>query len=393
LPLPYGEDQIERLHESLRVAPNVINDCRLRRCAVIVDANPAHHKANLVTGDDGSYRSGCRTCFDALSRTHNIAALNAAQLSQAIEAQEDQHRLANAVNPNDPRSRGSIGDMPDLNTLQPEGARWAQCYAAVRPAIQVIDLAEVVRFLREASDQGRNPLNVVASISHGTQDWVFLGGAIHKTLPRNDNQQKNVGHLVAEIRDFLAPDIRWILYACLTAGGNPGGNGIYPDNGGSDTVAAELLNQLVANGKTHAEVWGHVGAGQALARPYWRRFRSQNLVRERPWSAPLTSLFDLCFPAEFFAQMADHIPGRFPRENDIRANAYGLFKQLLDTALQAPAARETVGLGLTHVEQNPSIHIPMWVFDLEDTSLAAACQEAWKNHPGSYFYRSEHRRR
>ena len=394
LPQPYGEDlQVMLWDGTVRVAPEMVTEMRLIRCAVIVDANPAHHKANLKLGPDGSYAAGCRKCYDALAPDIVALGSDSAEFRQAVEEQEEEHKRANAVDPDNPQSRGDIRDMPDLNTLGPEGEKWARFYAAARPAARVIDLVEVVDFLREASDQGRHPINVVACISHGVTDRVFLGGEINKALLANNRHKKNVRDFIAEIRDFLAPDVRWILYACLTAGEDPNARGIYPNSGGRDTLAAEFLNQLAARGKNLAEVWGHVGAGPALARPYWRRFRSADLVEARPWSEPLVTLFDYCFPPEYCNEMAELLPGQGTAANDIRANAYSIFKDTLGKALRAPTSNETLGLGLTHVEMTPSVHIPMWTSDPDISLLDEACQEAWREHRSSSYRQRRGRRR
>jgi len=409
-PFPLAEDSL------IRFMPNQMGDYRLLRTVVIADENPAHHKATLNINNDGSRAGGCERCYNALVATYvnwgthfrTLLATKRTEIEQEraaagrsplpepklaaqakkrtmnalkpeIEAQENAHLAANAPAPTHPR--GTLSGMSDVASLASEGMAWAEIYRPVRPLKKVINVQEVIDFLEEASDSGRHPINIVASLSHGTQDRVLLGGTIRRDLGRNtrsDPNEKKVSDFVDMIKDFVAPDIRWIFYACLTAGEDNEESGTYPDPDGVGTVVQRFHLELESSAlKPEAEVWGHVGPGEATTRPYWRRFRTADLAADAA-TENVATLFNICFPEDYVNYWVSrpHLTA-----NEIRGNMYIYFKQTLSRALQPDGIPDENNPRVPNTRKNAIVHIPMWPMDPEYTELPRFCQHAWERHP------------
>ena len=422
-PLPFGEDAIVRL------APDTMNRFRLLRAVVLADANPNHHKANLVIGPDGERQGGCQICYDDLAASGFVNAWKSALQSRrseaarqfagrvfnrrdpekdrqlrerAIERQaiqttmEDFKRRFEEAEEAHSRVRPVVAEMPDLKHLPTEGGIWGDLYQAVAPASvdgsqrrvkAVASINEIIAFLDEASASGRTPIHVVACLCHGTRERALIGGEIL----RDDRRQllpseTTATRFVTDVERFLAPDVRWIFYACGT-GGQDLKNGAYPEPDGVSRpnrqqpdglpVMALKFQQQLARTKPQAEVWGHLGKGDALTRPYWRRFRSPAFASSAD-TAPVVSLFDVCFPPEYVDQWVTESNSA----SEIRQQMYGDFKENLLTALRPPDFASSFR-GISSTRSNPIVHLPMWPVDFEHTELARFCQAAWERNPDS----------
>jgi hypothetical protein len=267
--------------------------------------------------------------------------------------------------------------MNDMkNELEQGGTTWKEDWDA-DDIFPIGTMSEVKDKLQTfSSDKGE--INVLACMMHGVPDRFFLGGTIwNRAVARSVGLSAT--DFVNQIKDYLAEDILWILYACGTAGnglaveGSRAEHGLDPQGqeGGRNTVAAALHDALHAAGKSRAEVWGHTGYGPATTRPYWRRYRERG--------APAVSLFEMCFNEDFvnkeLIRLGPHLP--WDSANVVRAEMFrmGQFDRNLGQALVE------LGPGEQGVRD-----IPLWSLvyrDPERTRLPARCQAEWKrrNNP------------
>jgi hypothetical protein len=317
----------------------------LRNIVVLFDQNPDHHATNLSRGiaEDGDRSAGCPWCYQRLlsrffhNHQEELAAWwwedgrTGAQRLEKLEAVKEDH--ASAVTRDE--NPVLIGTMPDMTTFQNRGQSLHRELDAIdnvlNPGAMRESMDEVVAFLRNVH-QLFGTINVIASVHHGFSNKIHLGGVL-------TNEQ--IDSFVDRIQEFLAEDIRWVFYACSTAGDDQ-----QPYQPANPPFAARFQESL-ARTKPQAEAWGHLGPGDTLERPYMVRFRAGNAI----------SLFDHCL------QGAERI-----------GDAYNLFKRILHRAFQ------DMGYGQNNFPgPEDAIHfIPLWPVDFEQTSLQERCLEAWR---------------
>lgn len=317
----------------------------LRNVVVLYDQNPHHHATRLINNitENGGRSGGCLWCYERLlSRffdddQQELAAWwheegrTEVQRREKLEEVKEDH--ANAVNRQE--NPVSIGTMPDMSTFQNRGQTLRTELDAIdnllNPGAMRQSIDEVAEFITSV---GRlfGPIHVIASIHHGFTNKIHLGGE----LPNGQ-----IDSFIDRIQEFLADDIRWIFYACSTAGDDQ-----QPYQPG-DPPFAQRFQQSLARTKPQAETWGHLGPGDTLERPYLVRFRDGSAV----------SLFDHCL------QGAERL-----------GEAYNLFKPILRRAFQ------DMGYGQNNFpDPEDAIHfIPLWPIDFEQTSLQRRCLEAWR---------------
>jgi hypothetical protein len=362
--------------EELSLAPNNRNRVRIRTVVCLYDANPQHHKNNLDKGitNEGEYRMGCVTCFRDLQGL--VSPGNPSQFAsvwRALSASERQTHIDNAESRH--RTNGPIETMNDMkNELESGGRTWGNEWLADAkyPVTSVDDVIDKLRTVHTVPN-GQREIHVVACMMHGVPDRFFLGGTIwNRTVARALGLSAT--DFVEQIKNYLAEDILWILYACGTAGlglgngrddqGGPARLGLEitrGQEGGRKTVAAALHDALHNAGKNRAEVWGHTGYGVATQRPYWRRYRERG--------AHAVSLFEMCFNEAFVNAEFGRLGGR--SANAVRAEMFrmGQFDRILRQALVE------LGPGEQGVRD-----IPLWSLvyrDPERTELPARCQAIW----------------
>jgi hypothetical protein len=317
----------------------------LRNVVVLYDQNPEHHATRLIDNitDNGGRSGGCLWCYQRLlSRFfHNsqqeLAAWwheegrTDAQRRERLEAVKGDH--ASAI------TRGEhpvlIGTMPDMSTFQNRGETLREELDALDNLLNPGAMGESVDQVAEfITSVGRlfGPINIIASIHHGFTNRIHLGGEL-------TNGQ--IDSFVDRIQEFLADDIRWIFYACSTAGDDQ--QPYQPDQ----PPFAQRLQQSLARTKSQAETWGHLGPGDTMERPYLVRFRG----------GTATSLFDHCLQGA--QRMGD---------------AYNLFYSVLRRAFQ------DMGYGQNNFPspEDATHFIPLWPVDFEQTSLQRRCLEAWR---------------
>lgn len=321
----------------------------LRNVVVLYDQNPEHHATRLMGNItvNGGRSGGCLWCYERLLERYchdhqeELAAWwweegrTDAQRRERLEAVKEDH--ANAVNRQE--NPVSIGTMPDMSTFRNRGQSLQGELDAIdnplNPGAMGCCMDEVVEFI-ESIGRLFGPIHIIASIHHGFTNKIHLGGE----LPNGQ-----IDSFIDRIQEFLADDIRWIFYACLTAGDNQ-----QPYQPG-DPPFAQRFQQSLARTKPQAETWGHLGPGDTMERPYLVRFRDGSAV----------SLFDHCL------QGADRL-----------GDAYNLFKPILRRAFQ------DMGYGQNGFpDPEGAIHfIPLWPVDFEQTSLQRRCLEAWRRRLG-----------
>jgi hypothetical protein len=312
----------------------------LRNVVVLYDQNPEHHVTRLIDNitDNGGRSGGCLWCYQRLlSRFfHNNQQELAAwwheegrtdvQRRERLEAVKEDHAVL-------------IGTMPDMSTFQNRGQSLHGELDAIdnllNPGAMRQSMDEVATFLRNVG-QLFGPINMIASIHHGFSNKIHLGGEL-------TNGQ--IDSFVDRIQEFLADDIRWVFYACSTAGDDQ--HPYQPD----DPPFGQRFQQSLARTKSQAETWGHLGPGDTMERPYLVRFKEGTAV----------SLFDHCL------QGAERL-----------GDAYNLFKPILRRAFQ------DMGYGQNGFPSpEDAIHfIPLWPVEFEQTSLQRRCLEAWRRRLG-----------
>ena len=326
-------------------APESTNTFHLRNTVVLYDQNPEHHVTRLIgnIAENGGRSGGCLWCYQRLlSRFfHNHQVELAAwwweegrtddQRRERLEAVKEDH--ASAVNREE--HPVVIGTMPDMSTFQNRGQ-------SLHSELDAIDNILNPGAMRESVDEVANfiisvgrlfgPINIIASVHHGFSNKIHLGGEL-------TNGQ--IDSFVDRIQEFLADDIRWIFFACSTAGDDQ--HPYQPDT----SPFAQRFQQSLARTKPQAETWGHLGPGDTMERPYLVRFRGGGAV----------SLFDHCL------QGAERL-----------GDAYNLFKPTLRRSF------EDMGYGQGDwPSAEDAIHfIPLWPVDFEQTALQRRCLEAWR---------------
>lgn len=336
------------------VAPEATNTLNLRNIVVLVDRNPEHHATNLSRGiqEDGSRREGCPGCYRRLltrffhESQEELAAWwwdparTETQRRDRLEEVQDDH--VNATN--------AIRTMPDMNTFINNGRRFHTALYALDnlidtgPGVMAENCDQMVEYLREISHLF-GPINIVASIHHGFTHKIRLGGELTRG---------QIPDFVNRIQDFLADDLRWIFYACSTAGDDQHPYPALDPDPDARPFAAAFQHHL-AGQKPQAEVWGHLGPGDTLERPYLVRFRGE------AGQQTAVSLFDHCLSG---AERLDE--------------AYRLFKPILMDAFR------TIGYGQGDwpSPEHAIQYLPFWPLDFEQTSLQAKCLEAWRARTG-----------
>ncbi|MBS3919718.1 MAG: hypothetical protein KG012_12625 [Deltaproteobacteria bacterium] len=317
----------------------------LRNVVVLYDQNPEHHATNLIRGitRSGGRSGGCNWCYQRLlshffsnsqqeltdwwweeGRTDD-------QRRERLEEVKQDH--ADAIN--NTTTPLPLGTMTDMSTFQNRGQNLHRELDAIdnvlNPGAMRESMDEVASFITSV---GRlfGPINVIASVHHGFTNKIHLGGEL-------TNGQ--IDSFIDRIQEFLADDIRWVFFACSTAGDDQ--QPYQP----ATSPFAQRFQQSLTRTKSQAEVWGHLGPGDTLERPYLVRFKVGTAV----------SLFDHCL------QGAERI-----------GDAYNLFKPLLRRAFQ------DMGYGENDFPSpEDAIHfIPLWPVDFEQTSLQRRCLEAWR---------------
>jgi len=317
----------------------------LRNVVVLYDQNPEHHATRLIDNiaDNGGRSGGCLWCYQRLlSRFfHNHQEELAAwwheegrtndQRREKLEAVKEDHASAitREVDP------VLIGTMPDMSTFRNRGETLREELDALDNLLNPGEMGESVDQVAEfITSVGRlfGPINIIASIHHGFTNKIHLGGEL-------TNGQ--IDSFVDRIQEILADDIRWIFYACSTAGDNQ--QPYQPD----EPPFAQRFQQSLARTKSQAETWGHLGPGDTMERPYLVRFRG----------GTATSLFDHCL----------HGAQRI-------GDAYNLFYSVLRRAFQ------DMGYGQDGwpTPEDATHFIPLWPVDFEQTSLQGRCLEAWR---------------
>jgi hypothetical protein len=242
-------------------------------------------------------------------------------------------------------------------------------------------VTQVVQALRTASDNGNRKINAVAFACHGEPFELIVGP--------NGIRLRDVSALLDQTQDFLADDVRFVLYACSGGGKNPtgfraaGGSTTtqYPGQAagqapGLDSIAYALCKGLLERGKTGAEVWGHVDSGNAFERSQLRRFRARDCT--------VLTLFDFCFPPGYVEQAfrreraaagarAPAPPTAAHLSTRLKV-AYENFSNILISAIQT--ARVKAKLSRDDVKGADGVisPLPMWPVDLETTDLPTRCQ-------------------
>ncbi len=157
---------------------------------------------------------------------------------------------------------------PDRNTpgkhdaggaFIPDSQAFAKHHGITTPIVRVdISADDSARRaqIHTALASGSGLLETVAFFCHGYRTGIQLGYTIH-----------NVADLARAIAASSLKNVRVILYACSTGGGNgPGGDGAFAD---------QLRDALCAQGATECQVDAHTTAAHATRNPYVRRFEGR----------------------------------------------------------------------------------------------------------------------
>jgi len=366
--------------DQLTLTPSDINRLLIRTVVCLYDANRAHHKNNLRISNEGvrTEEVGCNRCF-VNYLTPLVLTGGQSQFAAAWRALTPEER-GNRVETAESQHKASTDDIATMNDMKNEieqgGKTWGNQWQADK-TYPVTSVEDVINKLQTAYDL-HGTINVLACVMHGVPNQFSLGGTIRDgAVPSAEGL--SVTAFVERIKNYLAEDILWILYACGTAGLGLGNgeerNGGHArlgleitrgQEGGRHTVAAALHDALHAKGKVRATVWGHTGYGVATQRPYWRRYRDPG--------AHAVSLFEMCFNEAFvndeYIRLGPHSP--WNSANAVRAEMFGAsqFRLILIEALREMNA------GTQGVRD-----IPLWslVFaDPERTRLPERCQAIWK---------------
>jgi hypothetical protein len=113
---------------------------------------------------------------------------------------------------------------------------------------------------------GPTLIRTLALFTHGTRDWISIGGGI---------TTKTVGALIARLAPVLSVDVKVLLYGCSSARGQREASDwvrTTTSGGGADSLAAKFRDALVDAGKTQATVWGHTEVGHTTRNPSLRYF-------------------------------------------------------------------------------------------------------------------------
>ena len=113
---------------------------------------------------------------------------------------------------------------------------------------------------------GPSQIRTLAIFTHGTNEWVSVGGGI---------TTKGIGRLIQQIAPVLTNDVNVIIYGCSSARGQaeaPDWVTTTMSPGGADSLAARLRDALVDAGKARATVWGHTEVGHPTRNPSLRSF-------------------------------------------------------------------------------------------------------------------------
>jgi hypothetical protein len=132
-----------------------------------------------------------------------------------------------------------------------------------------IDRAQAPQNITPLAGTGPHLIRTLAVVTHGTSDWISVGGGI---------TTKNAATVIKKIAPFLTVDVKIIIYGCSAALGqkekaeNWVVNSMEP--GGEDSLAAKIRDGLIDAGKVRSSVWSHTEVGHATRNPSLRFFNA-----------------------------------------------------------------------------------------------------------------------
>lgn len=131
------------------------------------------------------------------------------------------------------------------------------------------DVASTLQAVVKASSaQPHTKVRVLALFTHGTDDWIGVGGGISSS---------GVPALVKKLAPHLANDVNLILFGCSAARGTKEEDAWVTttlNDGGADSLCARFRDALLAEGLSLATVWGHTGVGHTTTNWTLREFRA-----------------------------------------------------------------------------------------------------------------------
>ena len=319
--------------DSIDVAVDSTISLAWTKVIVLVDDNVLHHHANLaiypretVVGRGsrarvvakGTQKGGCRVCFDkVVNKVRQDHGFSGAQAAREWIADQCQGPAAGADNPTkwfkddhggkpvvrqaqkdhreDPTAH--MSEFKDLKYMQGCADQLARALAARHGEMRDANILPIHRGAEyfgvrvDTWTKARNaiidiaddrPIDIVCTVGHGFEEGFHIGNTCRRMGAAGNIEAGDirVNTFVDAIADSLATHVRWVLYHCSTAGDTfRGSAGTYhvqsTDSSGHtlEPVAAHLLRALHGHGKTAAEVWAHIEAGNAMEKPHWVRMR------------------------------------------------------------------------------------------------------------------------
>jgi hypothetical protein len=131
---------------------------------------------------------------------------------------------------------------------------------------EAIDAVPVPQGTQPLPDTGPHLIRTLALFTHGTNDWLGIGGGI---------TTRNATSVIKSIAPFLSIDVNVAIYGCSAARGQKeASNWVVTtmESGGEDSLAAKIRDALVNEGKSRSSVWGHTEVGHTTRNPSLRVF-------------------------------------------------------------------------------------------------------------------------
>ena len=138
--------------------------------------------------------------------------------------------------------------------------------AALKTALNRV---KAPRNITPLAGTGPNLIRTLALFTHGTTNWIGIGGGITTT---------NAATIIKKIAPLLTVDVKIIIYGCSAALGQKESANNWVVNsmepGGEDSLAAKIRDGLVDAGKVISSVWSHTEVGHTTRNPSLRFFNA-----------------------------------------------------------------------------------------------------------------------
>jgi hypothetical protein len=118
------------------------------------------------------------------------------------------------------------------------------------------------------SAQPHTMIRLLALFTHGTNDWIGIGGSISGS---------KIAGVVKKMAPHLTNDVKVVLFGCSSARGTAEEDAWVTstlNDGGADSLCGTIRDALLAENLTLATVWGHTGVGHTTTNWTLREFRA-----------------------------------------------------------------------------------------------------------------------